>query len=433
MDENPLSNQQQTQADLVSQAYLQDTTREQQRRLEKLEVMYAVAHNGLVSFLTLLDPDFIDTCLKQGQIIQKLDDRIMQQRVILAIKALQEKVSSGANRQQHGLVDAIDENGPLKEENQRLLEQLGQTQAEIHHLKQTNERLLSQSTVSLQVIQKAQAMEKQNITLAEQIISPIQQGVPEPEWMVHWRETKTFLRDSVFLCLIGETGLSRQPSIKKLAAAKLDLRLDNGSLSKPLERLSDPDGPKLIEYIDDFEKSGSDAGGAMPKFYRLTDLGRQAYWMLTGQNPVECEYDRLKKLHKTPEHTFLNLRAMDVLEEVGDYSILVQNPVLEMPDGSQFIPDVVARKNDTDDTIYIEVERGAGKDTAYRAQKWNNLCTASVGKIYVICDTKHTVKAVLSEINSALSGRAYHSFLTDLEELQDKKRGKDGSMWIYQR
>ena len=67
MDENPLSDQQQMQANLVSQAYLQDTTREQQRKLEKLEAMYVVAHNGLVSFLTLLDPDFIDTCLKQGQ------------------------------------------------------------------------------------------------------------------------------------------------------------------------------------------------------------------------------------------------------------------------------------------------------------------------------------------------------------------------------
>jgi hypothetical protein len=124
---------------------------------------------------------------------------------------------------------------------------------------------------------------------------------------------------------------------------------------------------------------------------------------------------------------------MDILEEVGDCTILVQNPTLKMPDGSQFIPDIVARKNGTDEAIYIEVERGARKDTTYRAQKWNNLCTASAGKIYVICDTKNTVKSTLSEMNSALSGRAYHSFLTDLEELQDKKRGKDGSMWIYQR
>ncbi len=75
----------------MSQAYLQDTAGVQLCRLEKLEVMYAVAHNGLVSFLTLLDPDFIDTCLKQGQIIQKLDDRLMQQRVILAFDEERER------------------------------------------------------------------------------------------------------------------------------------------------------------------------------------------------------------------------------------------------------------------------------------------------------------------------------------------------------
>ena len=51
--------------------------------------MYAVAHHGLVSFLTLLDPDFIDTCLKQGQTISKLDDRIVQQRVSSGNKVIE--------------------------------------------------------------------------------------------------------------------------------------------------------------------------------------------------------------------------------------------------------------------------------------------------------------------------------------------------------
>ena len=105
--------------------------------------------------------------------------------------------------------------------------------------------------------------------------------------MVTWRQSKTFAQDSVFLCLFGETGLSRQPSIKKLAAAKLDLRLDNGSLSKPIERLSDSDGPCLIENIDEFDKAGSIAGRALPKFFRLTDRGRQAFWMLTGKIAVD--------------------------------------------------------------------------------------------------------------------------------------------------
>jgi hypothetical protein len=431
MDENPLSDQQQMRANLVSQAYLQDTAREQQRKLEKLEALYAVAHNGLVSFLTLLDPDFIDTCIKQGQTINKLDDRVVQQRVIAAIKELKEKAA--LPEEYHPTNEIISNHGTewVNEENQALKHQLETTHQEIAALQRENEQLRVQVSASIQVAQKVQLEE--SLDMPRQALSPIEHGIPEPEWMAVWRQTKTFTRDSVFLCLIGETGLSRQPSIKKLAAAKLDLRLDNGSLSKPIERLSDSTGPCLVENIEDFAKTGSVAGGALPKFFRLTDRGRQAYWMLTGKNAVECEYDRLIKQHKTPEHTFLNLRTMDILEEIGNFAIVLQTPEIRLPDGSQFVPDIVSQKNGTQELIYVEVELGKGKDTEYRVQKWVNLCTASHGQIYVVCDTKKAVKRLTSEINSALAGYVYSSHLTDLEELQAKKRGKDGSMWIYQR
>ncbi len=433
MDENPLSNQQQMQAALVSQAYLQDTAHEQQRKLEKIEAMYAVAHNGLVSFLTLLDPDFIDTCLKQGQLVNKLDDRIVQQRVLAAIKELKEKANLPEGNRQVDASVFLPNSEQLIEENRALRQKLEKGQQEIIALQQEREKLLVQSAASMQIIQQLQPEEPQASNISIQTVSPIERGVPEPNWMTTWRQTKTFARDSVFLCLIGETGLSRQPSIKKLAAEKLDLRVDNGSLSKPVERMSDPDGPYLIEGIEDFEKAGSTAGGALPKFFRLTDRGRQAYWMLTGKNPEVCEYDRLIKQHKTPEHTFLNLRTMDILEEIGDYSVIIQTPEIRLSDGSQFVPDIVACKNGTGDLIYVEVERDTGKDTSFRVQKWANLWTASNGQIYVVCDSKRAVKALTSEINSALAGYTYHSHLTDLEELQAKKRGKDGSMWIYQR
>lgn len=433
MDGNTLSDQQQLQASLVAQAYLQDTAREQQRKLEMMEGMYTVAHNGLVSFLTLLDPDFIDTCLKQGQTISKLDDRIVQQRIIVAIKTLKElSVLTNANQRMSTVVTSP-QLEQLEDENQQLRKNLDQAQQEITALKQENENLRNQTATSNQVIHRAQAGEADHPAPPDIAASPITQGITEPDWMAAWRQTKTFARDSVFLCLIGDTGLSRQPSIKKLAAAKLDLRLDNGSLSKPIERLSDSDGPRLIENIEDFEKTGSVAGGALPKFFRITDRGRQAYWMLTGRNAAECEYDRLIKLHKTPEHTFLNLRAMDILEEIGDYSIVSQTPEMKLPDGSLFVPDIVACKNGIEEVIYVEVERGTGKDTRYRVQKWINFYTASKGQIFVVCDTKKAVKALASEINSALAGYTYNSHLTDLEEIQAKKRGKDGSMWIYQR
>jgi hypothetical protein len=61
------------------------------------------------------------------------------------------------------------------------------------------------------------------------------------------------------------------------------------------------------------------------------------------------------------------------------------------------------------------------------------LCVASGGQIYVICDTRRAAKALTSEMNCALVGYTYNSYLTDLEELQFKKRGKDESIWIYQR
>jgi hypothetical protein len=433
VDQGPLSDQQQMQANAVAEAFLRDTAREQQRKLEMVEGMYATAHNGLVSFLTLLDPDFIDTCVKNGQPIHRLDDRLVQQRVIAAIKKLKERVA--VLECGHKSVSEADnaESNRSAMEWEQLQVRMSQCQHEVQELKQANEQLRMQATATAQVAQKLQDEDREKEESGGTVPSPIAQGVPEPNWMVTWRQSKTYVRDSVFLCLVGKTGMSRQPTIKMLAAEKLDLRLDNGSLSKPIERLASPDGPQLLECIDDFEKSGSDAGGALPKFYRLTDRGRQAYWMLTGRNAVECEYDRLLMLHKTPEHTFLNMRAMDILEEIGDYSVKLQNPEIKLPDGSLFIPDIVAQKNGTDEVIYVEVERGTGKDTGFRVQKWTNLCAASSGQIYIICDTKRTVKALTSEINSALAGFTYNSHLTDLEELQMKKRGKDGSIWIYQR
>ncbi len=433
MDQGPLSDQQQTQANAVAEAFLKDTAREQQRKLEMAEGMYATAHNGLVSFLTLLDPDFIDTCVKNGQPIHRLDDRLVQQRVIASIKQLKEKLVPLETAQNPAQAILHTESDRLSAEYRQLQLRLEQKEADIRALKLENENLRMQMTASSQVAQKVQDEERQKEGSQSLSTSPITQGVPEPDWMVTWRQSKTFARDSIFLCLIGETGVSRQPTIKKLAAAKLDLRLDNGSLSKPIDRLASLDGHQLLESIEDFEKSGSDAGGALPKFYRLTDRGRQAYWILTGKNAMACEYDRLLKQHKTPEHTFLNLRAMDILEELGDYSIELQSPEIKLPDGNLFIPDIVARKNETGQVIYVEVERGTGKDTDYRVQKWINLCVASGGQIYVVCDTKRAAKAITSEINSALAGYTYHSHLTDLEELQIKKRGKDESIWIYQR
>ena len=71
---------------------------------------------------------------------------------------------------------------------------------------------------------------------------------------------------------------------------------------------------------------------------------------------------------------------MDILEEIGDYSIEFQSPEIKLPDGSLFIPDIVARKNETGQVIYVEVERGTGKDIGYRVQKWINFIPLQADK-----------------------------------------------------
>ena len=60
--------------------------------------------------------------------------------------------------------------------------------------------------MNLELVQKVQDEERPKEGTSNPPTSPITQGVPEPDWMVTWRQSKTFARDSVFLCLIGETG-----------------------------------------------------------------------------------------------------------------------------------------------------------------------------------------------------------------------------------
>lgn len=151
MDQGALSDQQQTQANAVAEAFLKDTAREQQRKLEMVEGMYATAHNGLVSFLTLLDPDFIDTCVKNGRPIHRLDDRLVQQRVIAAIKQLKEKLVPLETAQNPAQAIIHTESDRLTAEYRQLQLRLDQKEAEIQALKLENENLRMQVTASSQV------------------------------------------------------------------------------------------------------------------------------------------------------------------------------------------------------------------------------------------------------------------------------------------
>ncbi len=91
MATDALSQQQAQQADLITGAYLDQIEKEHSGRIQDLQQAYAIAHSGLVSFLTLLDPGYIDGWIKGGKTLAQLDDRLVQMRVTDLLKQLREK------------------------------------------------------------------------------------------------------------------------------------------------------------------------------------------------------------------------------------------------------------------------------------------------------------------------------------------------------
>ena len=119
MVEATLSHQQAQQADLLSGAYLGEIEKEQASKTQDLQHLYSIAHSGLVSFLTLLDPDYIEKWIKSGKSLAQLDDRFVQMRVTDLLKSLREKalLSDRGNdgETQKLLIDLENKNRELRE------------------------------------------------------------------------------------------------------------------------------------------------------------------------------------------------------------------------------------------------------------------------------------------------------------------------------
>ncbi len=423
MADAALTNQQIQQADLITGAFLGEIDKEQASRYQEFQQLYMVAHSGLVSFLTLLDPAYIDGWIKSGKTLAQLDDRLVQMRVTDLLKQLREKPlvsSTEINAElQHRILEQINQN-------QALQDALSRAKQRIEALEQENHGLQAQNSIQQQVEQLVQKEQRPNDETAG---SPVLQGMAEPPWMAEWRQRTTFERDAIILTLIGETGVSRRPKIIQLAAVRMGVKPDNSTIGDALNRI---EKRGLVERLDLFEKRGSETGGVLPYLYRLTEQGRQAYWLLLGKNALECEFDVLMKRHKSPEHTLLNMKVREFLEDHQVYQVLLEAAALVLPDGHMFEPDITARDVSTGELVYIEVEREANKDTQTRIQKWQNFHAASHGNIRVICDKSGFMRKLASEINFALSGQRFATFISNIEEMEETLAAK-GHFWVMER
>ena len=429
MATDALSQQQVQQADLLTGAYLDQIEKEQSGRMQDLQHAYAIAHSGLVSFLTLLDPGYIDGWIKGGKTLAQLDDRFVQMRVTELLKQLREKPLASSSEMNAELQKCILE---LQNQNLTLQGDLLQAKQRIESLEQENHGLQARNEVQQQVeqlVQKEQCAASPIKTNNEAAGSPILQGMAEPSWMSEWRKRTTFDRDAILLTVIGETGISRRPKIIQLAAARMGVKPENSAIGDAIHRI---EKRGLIERLELFEKRGSETGGLLPYLYRLTEQGRQAYWLLSGKNALECEFDVLMKRHKSPEHTLLNMKVREFLEDHQVYQVLLEAAALVLPDGHKFEPDITARDISTGEHVYIEVEREANKDTQTRIQKWQNFYVASHGNIRVICDKPGFMRKLASEINFALSGHRFATYISNIEEMEEALASK-GHIWVMER
>ncbi|MHB8136700.1 MAG: hypothetical protein ACYDH1_21015, partial [Anaerolineaceae bacterium] len=149
--------------------------------------------------------------------------------------------------------------------------------------------------------------------------------------------------------------------------------------------------------------------------------------------PIENEFDMLIRHHSSPEHTILNIQAGEILVEEG-YQIRGRAQSINLSNGETYIPDIIAVDPKTGEVIFIEVERDVSKDQISRKQKWMKFYEASNGNLFVFCDNLNCQRTIQGEINLALGGLAYNSFLTNLHGIRNGKRAeKDGSIWFSQR
>jgi hypothetical protein len=117
-----------------------------------------------------------------------------------------------------------------------------------------------------------------------------------------------------------------------------------------------------------------------------------------------------------------------VLREAG-YQVNLTPPVVHLPDGSLFKPDLVLI-DEQGALLFVEVERDTDKNIEQRQAKWRNFYQASGGKLFVVCDNRSCMRNIRSEINYCLGNKPVVISLTNLADLQTGKRGEGDSIWL---
>ena len=422
---------QRNQSNRISREIIGQSEEHEQKMQANAQKLWENAHKHLVALLRFLDQDYDESCEKATRPLESFSDDDLAYLIHVRLRALQGSASKKTEP-----VEIYEIKQRLIELNQKysdLEQELIATQESKKKL-QAEKAALEAHLAALRQIQKGDVA--QNIQPQKTDNDESKNLTPVPDWVKTWQSTKNYEKTSAAIFVMGEMGIALRPSIIKQMAKRLSLSAANKNLDEALNWLMSPEGndfPILVEQISGVVEQGSSSGGNQPAVLHLTRDGQVAYEVLSGKIPNENEFDSLIRHHSSPEHTILNIQAGEILVEEG-YQIRGRVQSINLSNGETYIPDIVAVNPKTGEVIFIEVERDVSKDQVSRKQKWMKFYEASNGNLYVFCDNQNCQRAIQGEINLALNGLNYNSFLTNLHGLRNGKRaGKDGSIWFSQR
>lgn len=430
MADGTLEEFQRNQSIRISRDIIGQSEEQEQKMQSNLQKLWENAHKQLIALLSYLDQDYDESLEKASRPLGSFSDEDLAYLIHVRLRVMQDQL----NRK-----DSPSEVDQLSRQLKEISQKFSDLERVNGELLENNKRIQAENAslnAHLFALQQAQKITPNQVKLEtksnDNLVVNDENSYSIPDWMNAWRDTKAFERTASVLLVMGDTGKALRPSITNEMAKRLSLSADNNSLDDAISRLMSDEGevrPILIERIEGISDQGSSSGGISPDVLRLTKNGEVAYRVLSGQVAKENQYDRLIRCHSSAEHTILNIQAAEVLEENG-YQIKGQAIEIQLNNGSTFIPDIVVIESSTGELIFVEVERDAHKDQTTRKQKWINLYEASNGNLYVFCDNLTCQRTVQSEINIALNGLAYNSFLTNLHGLRNGKRSEKDGIWL---